>query len=215
MTLKQLPLKLLQLFLGFFLVGLGVIFMRYANLGLNPWGTFHEGVSKLSGIRFGTITQFTGLTIILISMVLKIYPGVGTLLNMYFCGFFINMIDDINIIPVPETLPMKSLYLFLGIWILALGIYTYISVGLGAGPRDGLMVGLVKKTGISVSKIRTVIEFTALAIGFFLGGTVGLGTIIAAFGIGYAIQTVFKWRKFDSKTMHQMNFKDFFTMKFQ
>lgn len=215
MTYKKLPLKLLQLFLGFFLVGLGVIFMRYSNLGLNPWGTFHDGVSKLSGLRFGTITQFTGLTIVVVSMMLKIYPGVGTILNMYFCGFFINLIDDSNLLSSPDTLIFKFVFLILGICVLAIGIYTYISVGLGAGPRDGLMLGLVKKTGASVSKIRTIIEFAALSIGFLLGGTVGLGTVISAFGIGYAIQTVFKWKQYDSKAVKHLTFNDFFTMKYK
>jgi len=215
MTIRKLPTKLLQLFLGFFLIALGVIFMRYSNLGLNPWGTFHDGVSKITGLRFGTVTQLTGFTIICISMLLKISPGIGTLLNMYFCGFFINLIDDINIIPHPETLLLKVIYLVLGIWILAVGIYTYISVGLGAGPRDGLMVGLVKITKYNVSVIRTVIELSALLVGFLLGGTVGIGTVISAFSIGYAIQVIFKLRKYDSKKVSHLSIVQFFTMKYK
>jgi uncharacterized membrane protein YczE len=212
---RKIVFKLIQLFLGFFLIALGVVFMRYSSLGLNPWGTFHDGVSKLTGIRFGTVTQLTGLSIVLLSMTMKIYPGVGTLLNMYFCGFFINMIDSLGYLPQPSHIMIKILYLFLGILILAIGIYTYISVGFGAGPRDGLMVGLVKKTKYSVGLIRNVIEVTALILGYLMGGTVGVGTIVTAIFIGYAIQAVFYLKKYNPKETDHLSILEFFTVNFK
>ncbi len=212
---RTLIINLLQLFLGFFLIALGVVFMRYSSLGLNPWGTFHDGVSKLTGIRFGTVTQLTGLSIVLFSMLLKIYPGVGTLLNMYFCGFFINMIDHLNFLPHPTHIIMKVLYLISGIWILAIGIYTYISVGYGAGPRDGLMVGLVRKTKYSVALVRNIIEVTALILGYLMGGTVGIGTIITAISIGYAIQVVFSLMHYKPKETKHLSIFEFFRVNFK
>jgi len=189
--------------------------MRTANLGMSPWGTFHDGASKVTGIKFGTITQLTGLTIVILSVLLKIYPGVGTLLNMYFCGFFINIIYKYNLVPPSNNLLIQVIYLILGIWILALGIYTYISVGYGAGPRDGLMVGLVNITGRSVSQVRTFTELLALLIGFLLGGQVGVGTIITAFSIGHAIQLIFKWTNYNPKENKHLSIVEFFTMVFK
>lgn len=207
--------KIIQLFFGFFLIALGVVLMRTAGLGMSPWGTFHDGVSKITGIEFGTVTQLTGLTIVLLSLLLKIYPGVGTLLNMYFCGFFINIIYKYNLIPPANHIIIQVLYLIIGIWILALGIYTYISVGYGAGPRDGLMVGLVNKTGKSVSAVRTFTEGMALFIGFILGGQIGIGTLITAFSIGHAIQVIFKWRNYNPKVNKHLSIVEFFTMIFK
>jgi len=205
----------IKLFIGFFLIALGVILMRYASLGLNPWSTFHDGLSKVLNIKFGTASQITGLIIILVSLILKIYPGVATILNMYFCGFFINVIDTLNIVPIPKNIIFKSLYLFLGIWILSYGIYVYLSVGYGAGPRDGLMVGLIRLTGLKTSIIRTVIETSALLLGFLIGGTVGIGTIFSAFAIGHTIQYIFKVNHFDPKSVNHLSLFDFFSVIFK
>lgn len=207
--------KIIQLFIGFFLIALGVVLMRSAGLGLNPWSTFHDGVSKITGLKFGTVTQLTGLTIIIISISLKIYPGVATLLNMYFCGFFINMIYGYNLVTEPTHILLKYVFLIAGIWVLAIGIYVYLSVGYGAGPRDGLMVGLVNKTGKSVSIIRTFTETLALAIGFSLGGQIGIGTIITAVSIGYAIQFVFKHMNYLAKENRHLSILEFFTILFK
>ncbi|MCH4888683.1 hypothetical protein EZV73_13905 [Acidaminobacter sp. JC074] len=207
--------KVIQLFLGFLLIALGVILMRYASLGLNPWGTFHDGLSKILDIQFGTASQLTGLLIILLSLVLKIYPGIGTILNMYFCGFFINLIDNLEIIPMPSHIVSKVLYLVLSIWILSYGIYLYISVGYGAGPRDGLMVGLIKLTGGKTSLIRTMIETTALILGFLMGGKVGIGTIISAFAIGHTIQYIFKIHNFNPKEVKHLSIIDSFSIIFK
>lgn len=202
--------KFIRLFPGFFCIALGIFLMRLAYLGLNPWGTFHDGMASITGLKFGTVSQLTGLTIILISIFLKMYPGIGTILNMYFCGYFINMIERFDFIPVPESLIFRSVYYLIGIWTLAFGIYIYLSAGLGAGPRDGLMIGLVKKTKYSVTIIRTTIELTILIIGFLLGGTVGVGTIFAALLSGYSLQTIFKVFKFNPKEKKHLNLSEFF-----
>lgn len=207
--------RIIQLFLGFFLIALGVVLMRYAGLGLNPWSTFHDGISKLTGIKFGTVTQLTGLTIIIVSAFLKIYPGIGTLLNMYFCGFFINLIDTTQWIPLPNHIIIKFIYLILGMWVLGYGIYLYLSTELGAGPRDGLMVGLVRITKKSVATIRTILECSVLCIGFLLGGQIGIGTIVTAFSIGWIIQYIFKIHHFNPKDIHHLSLLDTFNAFFK
>ena len=209
MKTKSFFLKFLTLFLGFFMIALGVYLMRIAKLGLNPWSTFHKGVSIQTGLQFGTISQLTGLTLIIISLFMKIYPGIGTILNMFFCGFFINLLENLNFIPHPNSLLFKCIYLFLGIWILSFGICFYLSTKLGAGPRDGLMIGLVRKTRLSVTIIRTGIEISALLLGVLLGGPLGFGTVIAALLSGKILHLVFKWMNYDAKKARHLTISEF------
>ena len=177
-TIKNLP----KLLFGFIIISLGTNMTIDANLGLNPWGTFHQGVSNITSLTFGEVSQITGIIIIAFSLFIKIYPGIGTILNMFFIGFFVDFFDKMRFLPMPESILMKSLYLVIGTLMFNYGIYVYLSCELGAGPRDGLLVGLVKLTGISVSVMRPMIEVTILIIGIFLGGAYGIGTVLNAFG---------------------------------
>ncbi len=204
----QLLVKFIRLFLGFFILALGIYIMRITSLGLNPWGTFHTGVSLQSGLQFGTVSQLTGLTIILLSLLLKIYPGIATVLNAFFCGFFINLLENINVIPIPNSILIKIIYFVIGLFLLAYGIYLYLSSNLGAGPRDGLMIGLVKSTKYSVRLIRTFIEISALILGVILGGPIGIGTLLAAALSGIILQLVFNLAKYDPKTAKHLTFND-------
>lgn len=205
--------RLPKLILGFIIIAIGTNLTLYANLGLNPWGTFHQGVTNITGLTFGVVSQLTGLLIILLSLTIKIYPGIGTLFNMYFIGLFIDIIDRLNFIPASDNLFVRIVYLLLGTLLLNYGIYVYISCLLGAGPRDGLLVGLVKITGISVSAVRPAIEITILIIGILMGGTYGIGTIINAIGGGYILNTIFKFHGFNPKQSKQMVITDLFAIK--
>lgn len=202
--------KFIRLLLGFFLVALGIFLMRQSHLGLNPWGTFHDGVSKLSGLRYGTVTQLTGLVIILLSLILKIKPGVGTILNMILIGQTINLIEILDFIPLANNIILRFVYLIGGLWLLSFGLYYYMTAKLGAGPRDGLMIGLVKLTPFNVTLIKTTIEISALLVGYLLGGAVGVGTIIAALLSGVFLNTILVWRNFDPKLEKHMTLSDFF-----
>ena len=206
--LKNLLLKMPQLFLGFILCGLGIAMMKNAGLGLNPWGIFHMGISNQTGISFGTITQTTGLAIILLSLPLKIIPGVGTILNMYFIGMFIDIFDRSTFIMTPEPFILKLLILVAGMCIMSGGIFFYLSCGLGAGPRDGLMLGLMKILNKPVSVIKTVIEVSAMIIGLILGGPLGIGTVIIALSFGYCLEMTFKIGRKNAKEIEQRNLKD-------
>lgn len=212
-NLKRTWDRLPKLVLGFIIIAIGTNLTLYANLGLNPWGTFHQGVTNITGLTFGVVSQLTGLLIIILSLTIKIYPGIGTLFNMYFIGLFIDIIDRLNIIPKVDNLTVRIVYLLIGTILLNYGIYVYISCLLGAGPRDGLLVGLVKITGVSVSIVRPAIEITILVIGILLGGTYGIGTIVNAIGGGYILSTIFKLHNFNPKQSKQMVITELFALK--
>ncbi len=213
--LKALLIKMPRLFLGFVLCGLGISMMKNVALGLNPWGIFHMGVSIQTGITFGTVSQITGLVIILLSIPLKIIPGIGTILNMYFIGLFIDMFDNSLFIYTPESFVFKLILLIVGMWIFCLGVYYYLSCGFGAGPRDGLMLGLMELLNKSVSTIKTVMEVTVMIIGLILGGPLGIGTVIIAFSFGYFLELTFKIGKKNAKEIEQLNLKDHYNRLFK
>ncbi|MDK2918749.1 MAG: uncharacterized protein PWQ37_1482 [Candidatus Petromonas sp.] len=209
--LKKLP----KLFFGFSLCSLGILLMLYSDLGMNPWGIFHQGLSLQTGLTFGRISQLTGLVVILISIPLGIIPGFATILNMYFIGYFIDLIDSTNLLFTPSSLWGRLLLLGLGICVFSGGIYFYLSCGLGAGPRDGLMLGLMQKLNRPVSQIKTAIEVSVLIIGFLLGGSSGIGTLIIAMTIGFTVETAFKIGNFDPKQSLQRSLKDDYYLLFK
>jgi uncharacterized membrane protein YczE len=210
-TLRNLP----KLMFGFVIIAIGINLTLYADLGLNPWGTFHQGIASISGLSFGVVSQITGIVIILFSLFIKIYPGIGTLLNMFFIGYLVDVFDTMQIIPLSDNLVIRVIYLIIGTFFFNYGIYVYLCCELGAGPRDGLMVGVVKLTGISVSIVRPIIEITILMIGIFLGGSYGIGTVINAVGGGYILNAIFKFHKFNPKETKQMIITDLIAAKSQ
>lgn len=208
--LKKTLINMPKLMLGFIIIAVGINLTIYADMGLNPWGTFHQGISAITGLKFGLISQLTGVLIIALSLFIKIYPGIGTLLNMFFIGFLVDFLDGLSIIPMPETTFIKVLYLVIGTLMFNYGIYVYLSCELGAGPRDGLLVGLVKLTGINVSVMRPIIEITILITGILLGGSYGLGTLFNALLGGSILHYVFTAHKFNPKETKQMVITDLF-----
>ncbi len=197
-------IRLFKLHLGLALFSVAITLMVQANIGVSPWDVFHQGVSNLTGISFGQAAIGVGLAIMCGSFFLKERIGYGTISNMILIGLMIDILFKIAVIPKAQTLLISLIMLASGMVITGFASYLYISAAFGAGPRDSMMVALVKKTGLSVSTIRTAIEITVLVLGFFMGGQVGIGTLILALGIGPTIQSVFKIMKFDVKTVkHQ------------
>lgn len=210
-AIKKSVMNLPRLMLGFIIIAFGTNLTIYANMGMNPWGTFHQGVSSITGLSFGLVTQLTGVIIILLSLFIKIYPGIGTLLNMFFIGFLVDSFDAMHFIPKSDLISVRTVYLIIGTFLFNYGIYVYMSCGLGAGPRDGLLVGLVKITGLSVSIMRPIIEVTIVITGILLGGSYGVGTLLNAFGGGYILNAVFRFYKFNPKEVKQMKITDLLT----
>jgi len=191
--------KMPSLFFGLFLYAIGILVTLYSNLGMNPWGVFHTGISYHTSLTLGQATQVTGFVIILVGYFLGIIPGIASVCNMIFIGVFVDLIDSFGIIGTPNNIFLKLLMLILGVLVIGWASYFYLRVELGAGPRDGLMEGLVKKIDKPVWLIRGSIEVTILVIGYFLGGPVGIGTLITAFTIGISVQTAFKIGKYSPK----------------
>lgn len=211
--IKYIALRLPKLFLGFFIIACGIVLMLNSDLGMNPWGTLHSGISMKFGITFGRVTQLTGITIIILGLFIKVYPGVATILNMYFIGFFVDFINGSGYIPIYNNLPQQFGELLVGLLLFSYGLYVYISCGIGAGPRDGLMVGLMRITGLSATYIKPAIELTVLIIGYFLGGKIGIGTAIVAFSGGYILNAAFKFHNFDPNKTKQLSLYDHFSIK--
>jgi uncharacterized membrane protein YczE len=178
--------RLLQLYAGLILYGVSLALQIRAGLGLDPWDVFHQGVSDKTGLSFGTIVIITGALVLLAWIPLRQKPGVGTVSNVIVIGIVVDialrMLGDVH------GFALQLAFLTAGVVLNAVAGAAYIGAGLGPGPRDGLMTGLVRRTGGSVGVIRTSIEMSVLAVGFVLGGTVGLGTVVYALSIGPLLQ---------------------------
>ncbi|WP_371368359.1 hypothetical protein SRRS_19640 [Sporomusa rhizae] len=183
--------RIFFLFWGVFLFALGIVLTVQSNLGTAPWDVMHLGVTNYLPFTMGQISQITGVLVIAISWLLGVKPGWGSLANMYFIGLFIDIIMAGGWVPVFDNWMARLGLLLAGIWIIGWASYFYLSAAFGAGPRDSLMVGVIKKTDWPVWKIRTIIETLVAVIGYFLGGPIGIGTIIIAFTLGPSIQWAF------------------------
>lgn len=200
-------IRLLKLHLGLFLFALAISLMVRANIGVAPWDVFHQGISRVTGISFGVASILVGLGILMIALLFKERIGYGTLSNMVLIGIFIDWLFAWELVPQAQGLVTGLVMLVSGMILTGFASFLYMSAAFGAGPRDSMMVALVKRTGKSVATIRTAIEMTALFFGFLMGGQVGIGTVILAIGIGPTIQFVFKLMAFDVKTIqHQWLF---------
>jgi uncharacterized membrane protein YczE len=174
--------RLAQLYAGLVLYGASMALQIRAGLGLDPWDVFHQGVSDRTGLSFGTIVIITGALVLLAWIPLRQRPGIGTISNVFVIGFAVDA--ALALIPDASWLPAQLTMLASGVVLNAVAGAAYIGAGLGPGPRDGLMTGLVRRTGGSVGAIRTGIEVSVLVAGFALGGTIGLGTVVYALSIG-------------------------------
>lgn len=183
--------KLVILNFGLILFSIAIVLIIHSQLGASPWDVFHLGLLNYSSLSFGQISQIVGLLIIVITIFLGEIPGIGTILNMYLIGVVIDLLRNYQIIPYAYNPWQQYLMLFSGIYLLGWGSYFYLIAGLGAGPRDSLMVGLLKKTGKPVWFIRTLLELSVLILGYLMGGLVGIGTLLNAFLVGFAVQHVF------------------------
>jgi uncharacterized membrane protein YczE len=189
-----------SLFVGLFFFSAGIVANFHSGLGMMPWGVLNVGLEKMTTFTLGEISQVVSIAVIIIGWLLGFPPGFGTFANMYAIGIFIDWIIASGLIPIREALLWQVGLVLLSVVFLGVGTLLYIRVGLGAGPRDGLMMGLVKKTGRPISTIRGAIEITVLVIGYLLGGPVGIGTIISAVTVGYAIQIAFKLGEYSKDT---------------
>ncbi|AEG49730.1 protein of unknown function DUF161 [Sphingobium chlorophenolicum L-1] len=177
--------RLFQLFWGLGLYGFSMALMLRANLGLDPWDVLHQGLAPRLGLSFGMTVNLIGAVVLLLWWPLRQKPGIGTVCNIVVIGTAVDL--SLMVLPVPEGYVLRFAWLAVGIVLNGIAGGAYIGAGLGPGPRDGLMTGFCRRTGLPVKWVRTGIEIGVLAIGWLLGGTVGLGTLLYAATIGWIV----------------------------
>ena len=178
-------LTLVFLVLGLVLFGLGESVLIASGIGVSPWTVFAQGISNYTHWSVGLSTFVVSACLLLLWLPLKQKPGIGTVLNALIIALAIDL--SLPYLPQPQTNLIQILQIIIGVIIIGLGSGLYLIANLGAGPRDGLMVGLQRITNYPISLVRTSLEISAVAIGWFMGGVVGLGTIIFALGIGPSV----------------------------
>ena len=182
--------RLPGLLFGLVLFGIGIALMAEADMGLGPWEVFHQGIATMTGLQLGTVSILLGVPILLAWYPLGERPGVGTLINIVLVGTATNV--ALGVIPPAEGQPQQLLMMLAGVVTIAIGSGLYLASDLGPGPRDGLMTGLHFRFEWSIRRSRTAIELSVLILGFLLGGTVGLGTVVFALGIGPMVQVALR-----------------------
>jgi uncharacterized protein len=178
--------RLLQLMLGLAGWGLGIALFIRSQLGLGPWDAFHYGLHVQTGITVGTASILAGMAILLANMAMGIRPGLATVLNMVFIGVFTDLL--LAVVPVATSPAAGLAYFAAAIPLVGLASGAYIGAGFGHGPRDGLMMALTLRSGWSVRRIRTLLEVVVLAVGWAMGGVVGIGTVLVTLTIGHSVQ---------------------------
>ncbi|SEE44772.1 hypothetical protein SAMN04489740_1436 [Arthrobacter alpinus] len=202
LTTRNLPARVTRLFLGLALYGVAIALMIRGNIGASPWDVFSQGLSRSTGISFGMCTIIISGVVLLFWIPLKQKPGFGTVANALLVGLFADV--GLALIPQANHLALQIAVFAAGLFLLAFATALYIGAGLGPGPRDGLMTGLVRVSGKPVWLIRTGIELSVVVVGFFLGGVVGAGTAAFALGVGPLTQVTLRWLRVD---LHATNRK--------
>jgi len=170
--------------------GFSMALMVRSGLGLDPWDVFHQGLSRHTGMTIGTASAVVGVVVLLAWIPLRNRPGIGTIANVIVIAVTVDA--SLAILPTPTALPVRAAIMLGAIALNAVSTVLYIGAGLGAGPRDGLMTGLVARSGLSVRLVRTSIEGVVLLTGWLLGGTLGIGTVLYAIGIGPLVQLILR-----------------------
>lgn len=200
--------QFLKIIIGLITFGIGVTMTIEAGLGVAPWDVFHHGLSLTTGITMGQASILVGAFVVVLDIILGQNIGWATVLNMLLIGATMDVIMLNNLLPNFTGFIPSLIMLLLGIFVQGYGCFLYISVGYGAGPRDGLMVALAKRTGKSVRVLKSSIEVFAVTAGFILGGHLGLGTLIMALFGGIIFQFTFKTVNFDLSAVEHRFIKD-------
>ena len=182
LNLKPKFITLLYLILGLILFGLGETLLITANAGVSPWTVLAQGISIKTGYSIGLTTFFVSIGVLCLWIPLRQKPGIGTILNT----IIVSVVMDVSLpfLPAPETILLQTLQIISAVVIVGLGSGFYLIANLGPGSRDGLMTGLQRITNKPISLIRAIIEISVVIVGWYLGGVVGIGTIVFALTIG-------------------------------
>ena len=182
MTGRRVPRRLVQLYAGLALYGVSMALFLRSQLGNMPWDVLHQGIARFVPVSFGTITIATGVLVLLGWIPLRQRPGLGTVSNVLVIGIVVDL--ALRWIATPTHLAVRIAFLLAGVVLNAVATACYIGARFGPGPRDGLMTGIVARYGWPTRLVRTVIEVAVVALGFALGGTLGIGTLVYALAVG-------------------------------
>ena len=185
LNLKPKISTLFFLCFGLILFGLGEGLLIVSSMGNSPWTVLAEGVYLDVGFSIGLITILISVVVLLFWLPLNQKPGIGTILNAIIIGLMIDIC--IRFVPVPENYISQLILAIVAVLTVGLGGGIYLIANLGPGPRDGLMIGLQKKTNLPIAAVRAFLEISVMSIGWYLGGTVGVGTLLFAFGVGPSV----------------------------
>lgn len=199
------PRRIGRALFGMLLFGAGACCNIQANVGLGPWEAFSLGIGQQIGLSFGTVLAGSGLIILAVDLLLKERIGLGTVMDIFCIGPIADLLRSTGVIPLMQTFPSGIATLLAGQFLIAIGSYFYIGAELSCGPRDALMVALCKRfSHTPVGVIRFFIEGSALLVGWICGAKIGIGTVVAVFGISFILQITFSALHFDvSKLQHE------------
>ncbi len=195
--------SLLMISVATILMGIGEGFLVLANLGSSPWTVFSQGIALQTGLSIGTVVAIISVIVLSLWIPLQLRFGLGTVLNIFWIALFIDL--TVQYVPPPDDLLSRLGVMISGIIIFGISTTFYLSCYLGAGPRDGLMVGICLKYGWRVGVVRTSIEVIVCVLGFFLGGTVGISTVAFALCVGWIIQYTATLFQYYNKRSDMMN----------
>lgn len=205
---KEYGPRVAKMLFGLFLCALGSVITMRANLGFTPWNVFHQGIHNMVGITIGTANTLVGMFILCGDLLLRERIGLGTICNMMLIGPFTDFIIWADFLPTMNQWWSGLIMMAIGMLVVAFGTCLYIKSRFGAGPRDSLMVATARKTKLKPGYCRIGIEATVTLLGFFMGGPVGVGTLIGAFSQGVCIQIVFQLMRFRPTEIRHENFVD-------
>lgn len=196
---RQVLARTPSLLFGIALIGFGVGLMALSGLGLGSWSVLHQGISRQAAIALGTADILVSVPVLLAWIPLRLLPGLGTIGAAFLVGPMTNL--TLDVVAVPESQVVRIGFLAVGSILIAIGSSMYLAANLGTGPRDGIMTGLHARFGWSIRSVRTVLELSVLVIGFLLGGTLGIGTVVHTFAVGPMIQLSLRWLDPDGLVM--------------
>lgn len=186
----SLRVRLAELVFGLFLFAAGIVSLLESQLGLSPWDVLHQGIADHTRLTFGEANIVVAVVVLVVAWLLGARIGIGTAANAVLVGAFVQLLSSLSAVAAlaDAPLPVRICLLGLGLGLMGAGSGFYLGADLGAGPRDSLMVVGARRTPFRIGVVRAVLELSALAVGAALGGTVGIGTVVVAFGLGPVVE---------------------------
>lgn len=205
-TRKEIIRNMILASFGLFVFAIGVYLTIQANIGVAPWDVLNQGLTKRTGFLYGNVMIMVSLTVIILDVLMKEPIGMGMLLDTLVVGKTVDLMNYLNLVKPRQTLWGGVLLLIAGIFLLAIGMRIYMALGLGCGPRDTFLVALCKRfPKLSIGALNVIMWATVTVIGWFLGGQVGLGTIVSVVAMGPVLNTLCKLTNFNAADVVHQN----------